>query len=100
MNKPIAKGHFTPPDFTSEHLEEIEARVLNSHRYDKVEEDVCRQGQVYLDFLARAIRAERRIPREDRAQIRAWARDIVPDEAQELKTDLYRLLAEVEVEED
>jgi len=88
----IARGTFTLP-FTAADVDEL-IREIDS-RTDAVTDETAK---LYMRHLLRIIKAGDTMPREEWHRQRELARDI-PIIHQELKTDFYRLLKIVKVED-
>ena len=85
------KGTSTPPPFGVADLNEIETRA-SCEGYPEAPQGSL--GAVYVKDLCKKIRGGETMNAGDWQQYRLWARNI-PGDAQQLKTDLYRLLKEV-----
>jgi hypothetical protein len=87
------QGTFTAPEFTLEDLEEIEGR----DGYPDISENESNTATVYVRHLCRVIRSQEVMDRNEWCQLREFARSF-PEEAQQVKRDLFRLLKKVDVE--
>lgn len=90
------KGTFTPPEFTQEDLEEIEGRDGYA---DELSVDDNRLAVVYVRHLCRHVRSQEPMNRNEWGRMREWARGF-HDEAQQFKTDVFRLLRQVKLEDE
>ena len=90
-------GLFSSPPFETRDREAIESRLQEDYP-DTGEED-NRIGKSNLAFLCKLHRSGESLDRVQWHQLREWSRDL-PTDAQQLKTDAYRLLKAVSVSDE
>lgn len=89
------QGRVDPPLFTDEDLEEILDR--QDKQYEHVEPNTESLAKVYVKHLCRVYQHNGQINQGDWVRMREWVRQEIPEQAQQLKKDLFRLLKAVNV---